>query len=67
MKLDVAQLKKAIQWIETNSRDVCVDVSSYDGSKTVIKCMDKYESEVEIVLYKDSEMLPKIRKTEVLK
>lgn len=67
MKISLDELKKAVSWIESNSRDVNVTLFVDDGNKLVLKCMDKYESEVEISLYENSQMMPKIKKTEVLR
>jgi len=67
MKISLEELKRAVAWIEANSRDIQVRLETYEGNKLHLKCMDKYESEVEITLFENSSMLPKIKKTEVLK
>lgn len=65
MKVDVKDLKKAITWVETNT--VADKITLYIGdNKLSIGTMDKYQSQVEIILYEDSSMLPKIKRTEVL-
>lgn len=67
MKISVDDLKKAIKWIESSSKDTHVAVElAYDGRNLSIRCKDKYEAQVEITLYTDSSMLPKIRKEDVL-
>ena len=67
MKINITDLQKAINWINTNSRDVTVDVSTSEGNgRMTVYCMDKYGTEVEITLYAEGQMLPKIRKTESL-
>jgi len=65
MKVDVKELKKALAWVESNTT---VDkVNLYIGdNKLVITTMDKYQSQVEIILYEDSSMMAKIKRTEVL-
>lgn len=67
MKISIEELKKAVQWIEANSRDIQVQVYTGEGSKLVLKCMDRFDTEVEIILFEEQSMLPKIKKTEVLK
>lgn len=67
LKIDLSQLKKAVQWIEANTNDINVQVYTGDGNKLVLKSTDRTGHEVEITLFTDSQMLPKIKKTEVLK
>lgn len=67
MKIELKELKKAVSWIEANSRDLSVNIISGDGSKLILHCFDKNDCEVEITLYTDNQMLPKIKKTEVLR
>lgn len=67
MKIALADLKKALNWIETNSKDVVIDVVDHHDGKLYLKCQDKYEVYVEITLYHESSMLPKIRKEDILK
>jgi hypothetical protein len=67
LKIDLAQIKKAIQWIEANTNEVSVQIYTGDGSKIILKSVDRLGSEVEITLFNDATMLPKIRKTEILK
>jgi hypothetical protein len=65
MKIDVKDLKKALQWIEENTH--AEKVSLYMGdNKLTITTMDKYEAQVEIILYENSSMMPKIKKTDLL-
>lgn len=66
MKIDLKELKKAVQWVEGNSNVVRVDIQLQEG-KLFLTCLDKGDSEVEITLFSDSQMLPKIKKTEVLR
>jgi len=68
MRVDLDQLKKAITWIEANSNDVVLNVfiENDSTSKLHLTCSDKYASSVEIILYADGTMLPKIKRTEVL-
>lgn len=67
MKIDLKELKKAVNWVEANTNQVHINIYSADSNKLVITTMDKQDTEVEIVLYSDSQMLPKIKKTEVLR
>lgn len=67
MKIDLKELKKAVQWIEVNTNMVAVNIFVMDGNKLIFSCMDKQDTEVEITLFSDGQMLPKIRKTEVLR
>lgn len=64
-KIDLAELKKAVQWIEVNTKEVKVSVE-VDGDDIVFKTFDKNEQAVTIRLYSNN-MLPKITKTEILK
>jgi hypothetical protein len=59
MKIAVADLKKALAWIESNSHETHIDVKWSDGM--VILCKDKYQVLVEITL-SENNMLPKIKK-----
>jgi hypothetical protein len=67
MKISLEELKRAVSWIEANSRDVQVEIYTGERNNLRLKCMDRYDREVEITLFEDQTMLPKIRKTEVLK
>jgi hypothetical protein len=67
MKISLEELKRAVSWIEVNSRDVQVQIYTGEGNKLCLKCMDRYDTEVEITLFEGQSMLPKIKKTEVLK
>lgn len=66
MKIDLQELKTAIKWIETETKEISVDIQIEDR-KVLIKTFDKADQQVVITLYNDSSMLPKITKTEVLK
>lgn len=72
MKIDLKELKAAIAWYEANTNSPTVTITQFDGKTLSLKSFDKYDSEVEITLYPlhgdgQSSMLPKIKKTEVLK
>jgi hypothetical protein len=67
VKINIDELKKAVNWLEANSRDVMVQIYTFESNKLTLKCLDRYENEVEIVIYEDGQMMPKIRKTEILK
>lgn len=64
MKIAINDLKKALTWLEGHSNDTHINMVWVDN--LIIQCKDKYEQSVEIKLYEDSNMLPKIRKEEVL-
>jgi hypothetical protein len=67
MKIAVSDLKKAIQWIEANTREVQVLVElAHDGRNLCFKCEDKFSTSVEITLFSDASMLAKIKKEDVL-
>lgn len=67
MKIKLDELKKAIQWIEENSNAMDVSLYAGEGHKIVLKCMDRMEVEVEIILFADGQMMPKIKKTDILR
>lgn len=64
MKIAVVDLKKALKWVEANSNDTHVNILLID--QMVIQTKDKYQAYVEITLYEESAMLPKIKKEDVL-
>lgn len=64
MKISIADIHKAMKWLEKHSNDTHVNIVWVDNM--IIQCKDKYQASVEIKLYEDSNMLPKIRKEEVL-
>lgn len=66
MKISVADLKKAIQWIEANTNESHVRIDVL-GPVFTIYAKDKYEQSVDIKLFDDNTMLPKIRKETILK
>lgn len=65
MKVGIEDLKRAVDWIRLHSPDMKVDVQMHQG-QLFIKCMDKYKVGVEIKLYEDSTMMPKIIKEDIL-
>lgn len=67
MKIAVADLKKALNWIEANSRDLLVRVEmAQDGRNLSIKCEDVKQVQVDITLFNDSNMQPRIKKEDAL-
>jgi hypothetical protein len=67
MKISLDDLKKAVQWIEGNSRDVNIRVElDPNGRNLILKCDDKLSVNVEITLYADSTMKPRIKKEDAL-
>lgn len=65
MKVDMKDLKKALLWIEANTNADKIKIYIGDN-KMSITTMDKYDAQVEIILYEDSSMMPKIKKAEFL-
>lgn len=65
MKIDLKDLKKAIAWIEANTKAETINFYSLDG-KLYLSTFDKYQADVQITIYEGSTMMPKITKTEVL-
>lgn len=66
MKISVADLRKALKWIEANSNDTHVNIEAYSMPRLLFYLKDKYEKQVEITLFADSNMMPKIKKEEIL-
>lgn len=67
MKISLADLKKAVAWIEANSRDVHVRIEKCNQDRNLIfKCEDKFAVQVEIKLFADSNMQPRILKEDAL-
>ena len=65
-KFELVELKKALTWIETNTRDMAVRLQIVEGI-LYINTTDKYESSVEIKVYHvDAHLMPTISKTERL-
>lgn len=64
MKISIADLKKAIKKIEEISSDSHVQMLMVH--QLTIGFKDRYQAQVEITLFNDSNMLPKIRKDELL-
>jgi hypothetical protein len=63
MKISIADLKKAIVWIETNTNETHVTIKWVDNM--VISCKDKYDAIVEIKL-SENNMLPRLVKEDFL-
>ncbi len=64
MKISLADLKKLVRKIEEISNDQFVNILLIDNLTVMFK--DKYESQIEVTLYEESRMLPKIRKEDLL-
>lgn len=64
MKIAVADLKKALNWVEANTNATHVDIKWTDNM--VIFTKDKYDAQVEIIL-SETGMLPKLKKEDFLK
>lgn len=65
MKVDIKDVKKALNWLESNTNADIVDFYIGDN-KLAITTIDKYQAQVEIVIYENSSMMPKIKKTDIL-
>jgi hypothetical protein len=67
VKIDLKELKKAVQWIESNTNEVQVDLQmDMDGRNLNLKVVDKLGVEVTIKLFNDSSMKARIRKEDIL-
>lgn len=66
MRISLAELKKALAWIEVNTLEQNIKIDAYDQKQLKLKCFDKYEAEIEIVLFADNNMMAKIKKTDLL-
>lgn len=67
MKIAVEDLEKTLKWVKANSMDVFLGLElDHSGRNIVLKCQDKYQSHVEITLFSESNMKPKIRKEDIL-
>ena len=68
MKIKLEDLKKAVAWIEANTREVIIRFEMHqDGRNLAIKCTDKYDVAVEIKLFNEGTMGPRITKEDALK
>jgi hypothetical protein len=67
MKISIDDLKKAIDWLRANTNQMDVSIYAGDGNKLSLTAIDRNDTEVEIVLYADNQMMPKIKKTEILR
>lgn len=65
MKFDLKDLKKAVSWVEANTNSDKIDIYITDN-KLIIATADKYQAQVEIILYEGASMMPKIKKTDLL-
>lgn len=65
MKIKIEDLKKAIKEAEAHSKHERVNVKI--DSHLYISFQDRYDVEVEIKLSEDGNMLPKIRKEDILR
>lgn len=64
MRVKLADLKKALLKAETDCKDVMVNVKIDDT--IYISYEDRYNVQVEIKIFEEGRMLPKIRKEDVL-
>ena len=65
MKINIADLEKALKWIAINSFEPTIKIEMIDH-KMSIKTFDKHSAEVEITIFEDGTMMPKVKKTETL-
>jgi hypothetical protein len=71
MKVNIADLEKALQWLKENTHAISVDAQIDFERHLVLKAEDKYQKQIEIIIYsvdKDQQSLlkPTIKKTEQL-
>ena len=66
MKINIEELNSAVSWFRANGRDLNVKIDTYTGI-LVIKGLDRLDNEVEIHLYNEQAMMPKIKNTQILK
>ena len=70
MRIDIKDLKKAVTWLETYTKEdivtLVVTTSSSGGTVLYIDATDKYSTMVEICIYEAGTLLPKIKKTDNL-
>lgn len=67
MKIKLSELKQAVTWIETNTNQEYIFINVDGGNQLDIKTFDRGESEVVITLFQDGNLLPKIKRTEILR
>lgn len=65
MKIALKDLKKAVAWIEGNTNAEWVHIEDHT-SKLNINSVDRAGAVIEIEIYADSNLMPKIRKTDIL-
>jgi len=67
VKIDIKDLKKAIDWFEANTKSDTLTLHNYGSSdKIFLETFDKYEASVQITIFESGTMMPKITKTEIL-
>lgn len=66
MKVLLADLKKAISFFEAHTAEISVAVALDDGRVLLLRGFDKLGQSVEIQIYLEGTLLPKIVRTDVL-
>lgn len=64
MRIKLADLKKAVLEAEAKGKDEMINIKI--DSQLYISFEDRYNSQIEIKLFENGNMLPKIRKEDVL-
>lgn len=65
MKIELDNLKKAVEFLEKNSKELYIHIDIYDDVLT-INTFDRGDKEVTIEIFTAGTVLPKVRKTETL-
>lgn len=67
MKLKIDDLEKVVHWVKKNTSEVFVRLEiDHDKRTLVFKCNDKYQTGVEIRVFEEGSMGPRVRKEEPL-
>lgn len=67
MKIELKELRKALNWIEANTDEMLIEFKNdVDGRNLNLKVTDKLGVEVTIKLFNDGAMKARIRKEDVL-
>jgi hypothetical protein len=65
LKIELKELKRAIDFLEKNSKEIYVYVDVFDEILT-LNTFDKSDAEISIEVYTAGTLMPKVKKTETL-
>ena len=65
MKIELADIKSVISWMDKNSSDVQMDVK-IDNNELTVRCKDKYQADIEIKVFPPGGRKPRIIKEDAL-